>query len=209
MACVCCEERQSCPSVSVSGTWIARLNMEVLNDASCGGLWDEGVIRSASAGLSICGNGFSPIPDGFIVTSASTVDKTTCGGVPIYQLGVAGPGAVMCSFSPNPTGYVVGQVNSSSQCNGQNARVLKPVTQGVVGCSFSTQLDGYVVTAGAQANNCVDGALRGDYWTYTQVCDGVNVCPYSQQPSGYYLTGTVTKSNYYGASFGYVLKKLQ
>lgn len=175
--------------------------------SKCGGIFDEGTIRSAAEGLSVCGNGFSSVPDGYVVTSASANDVVTCEGVPIYRLGTAGNGVAMCSFSTSPSGYVVSQVNSSNQCIGFNVRILKPVVQGVIGCSFSRLPDGYVVTSGAQTASCTDGDLRGDYWTFTQVYDGVNVCPYSPVPAGYYVTGTVTKTNCYAASFGYLLKK--
>jgi hypothetical protein len=174
----------------------------------CVPLFNEGVIRSASDGMAICGEGFSPIPDGFIVTSASNTDKTTCLGASIYRLSIAANGAVMCNFSARPSGYVVSRVNSSNQCIGFNSYTLQPVSPGVVACSFSRIPDGYVVTSGAQTPNCTDGDLHGDYWTYNQPYNGIVVCPFSPVPSGYYLTGTTNKNDCYGANFGYVLKQL-
>ncbi|GFZ96654.1 hypothetical protein [Dyella caseinilytica] len=174
----------------------------------CAPLFDEGIIHSVTDGMSICGDALSPIPDAYIVTSASNTDKVTCNGASIYRVQSASAGAAMCSISARPSGYVVDHVNSSNQCIGFNSYTLKPVTEGVSACSFSRLPDGYVVTAGAQTPNCTDGDLHGDYWTFNQPYDGVVVCPFSPVPSGYYLTGTVNSNKCYGASFGYVLKQL-
>jgi len=177
------------------------------SSSKCNGLFDEGVIRHVADGISICGDGISPVPDGYIVTTASKHDAVTCHGTEIYRLSVATNGASMCSFSSRPPGFVVSYVAHSTQCLKFNAHVLLSVIEGVMGCSFSRLPDGYVVTAATQTQNCIDGDLRGDYWTFNQPYEGINVCPFSPIPSGYYLMGTVTKTNCYGASFGYLLKR--
>lgn len=174
----------------------------------CAPLFDEGVIRAAADGMSICGDSMSPIPEGYIATSATNTDKVTCNGASIYRIQLAGPGAVMCNFSARPAGYVVNHVNSSNQCLGFNSYTLQLVSERVTGCSFSRLPDGYVVTAGAQTLNCTDEDLHGDYWTFNQPYSGIVVCPFSPVPSGYYLTGAVNSNKCYGATFAYVLEQL-
>ncbi|MFK2893726.1 hypothetical protein [Dyella flagellata] len=176
--------------------------------SKCAGLFEEGVIRTVANGMSVCGNGFSPIPEGYIVTAVSSSDRLTCHGVPIYRVSTVVNGAAICNVSPKPAGYVISRVISNGQCLGSNAYVLQIVSEGVIGCSFSPLPGGYVVTAGQQTNSCTDGGLRGDYWTFNQPFNGINVCPFSPIPAGYYITGQVPRANCFGANFGFILKRL-
>lgn len=181
----------------------------VQDTKSCQGYPTEYVVTPAADGLAVCDS--SPIPDGFVVASIKTNAGpawATCRTPTTYRIATAGPGVAMCSISSRPSGYVVNRVTASSQCLGNNAYVLQPVVQGVIACSFSRPPDGYVVIAGQQTSNCTDGSLKGDYWTFVKAYDSVNVCPYSPTPVGFYVVGTVNKTNCFGASFGYLLRKL-
>lgn len=181
----------------------------VQDTKSCLGYPTEYVVRQAVEGLSVCDS--SPIPDGFVVANIKKNEAATwatCRTPTTYRIAMAGPGIAMCSISARPSGYVVNRVTTSSQCLGYNAYVLQPVTEGVVACSFSRPPDGYVVSVGQQTFSCTDGSLKGGYWTFVKVYDGANVCPYSPTPAGYYVVGTVAKTNCFGASFGYLLRRL-
>lgn len=181
----------------------------VQDTKSCLGYPTEFVVRPAADGLAVCDS--SPIPDGFVVASIKKNEAATwatCRTPTTYRIGIARSGVAMCSISSRPSGYVVNRVISSSQCLTYNAYELQPVAEGVIACSFSRPPDGYVVTVGQQTSRCTDGKLKGDYWTFVKAYDGANVCPYSPTPQGYYVVGTIAKSNCFGASFGYLLRKL-
>lgn len=178
------------------------------SSSKCGGIFDEAIIRRIADGMLICGDGFSPISDGYVVISAYDNDRLTCLGARIYRISIAASGAVICNFSPKPSGYVINRVTSSNQCLGVNAYVLQDATEGVVGCSFSLLPSGYVVTAGRRTNSCNDGALKGDYWTFNRPFSGIKVCPFSPIPVGYYIVGQVPKEDCYGASYGFSIRMM-
>lgn len=177
--------------------------------AACNGAAEYAVTLPV-AGMAVCS--ISPIPNEFVVSS-EFFDTTMCGIKELpqtlkgYRLSATAPGVELCSGTSRPTGYVTDRVVPTSQCLGDNAHVLKPLTEGVAACSMSRAPNGYVVTAGTPTANCKDGSITGDYWTFNQVYDGIQVCPFSPIPPGYYVASAVRKTNCYGASFGYVIKK--
>lgn len=159
--------------------------------AACNGL-NEYSVSLPEAAIAICS--ISPIPDEFVATSEFE-DDAMCGtkGMPVkaYRLSLTVPGAAMCSGTSRPSGYVTDRVLPSNQCLGNNVFVLKLLTEGVVACSMSRTPNGYVVTAGVPTANCTDAILVGDYWTFNQAHDGIQVCPFSPIPPGYYVVGAV------------------
>ncbi|WP_333679864.1 hypothetical protein [Dyella sp.] len=175
--------------------------------AACNGVSEYSVSLPA-VGMAVCSS--ATLPDGFVATSEFE-DTTACGNpsIPVksYRLSAVAEGVAMCSGTPRPVGFVTDRVVASNQCLGANAYVLKPVSEGVAACSMSRTPDGYVVTSGTPTGSCTDASVTGDWWTFNQAYDGIQVCPYSPIPAGYYNMGTVQKTDCYGASFGYLLKK--
>lgn len=163
----------------------------------------ESANAAANGAYTVCHN--VAVPPTYALIAIAT--NYGCPDYTQYTVAPAQNGLRICNLSettggalfemPFPADYVVRSIQRveylQSKCGGASAvYTIQSATEGVLACS---------------------GSHVPDAWSYTSslpsasTCGTTIVCPYSPTPPGYYVVATVAKSNCFGASFGYLLRR--
>ena len=171
--------------------------------SKCGGATSVYVIKHVADGINACMG--SHIPDGWSYVRSSP-SNGACESMQRNELHPAADGMRICSQSPYPANFVIGEVEAIAACGLQEQFVLRAVSDGVQACGPSKIPSGYVITATA-----MDSIRRcGEYQTLTlkTATDGIVVCTNSPIPSRYVIAATVPYNRCEDWTEGYQLKYL-